>query len=181
MKYYQTIQLKDGRECILRNGEETDAAEVLATFILTHKQTDNMLTYPEEIRMTEEEERAYLKEKAESLREIEIVAIVDQKIVGTAGIDEAGKQYKACHRADFGISIEKAYWGIGIGKALTKACIECARKAGYAQIELNVVADNENAIQLYKSVGFQEFGRNPRGFRTRTGEYQELIYMRMEL
>ena len=181
MKYKQTIQLKDGRECILRNGEETDGAEVLANFILTHEQTENLLTYPEEIRMTVEEEGAYLKAKAESLREVEIVAVVDQKIVGTAGIDEVGKQYKACHRADFGISIEKEYWGIGIGRALMQACIMCAKKAGYAQIELNVVAGNENAIQLYKSAGFQEFGRNPRGFRTRAGGYQELIYMRLEL
>ena len=181
MKYNQTIQLKDGRECVLRNGEEGDGAEVLAIFTLTHAQTDNLLTYPEEIRMTVEEESAYLKAKAESLREVEIVAIVDQKIVGTAGIDEVGKQYKACHRADFGISIEQDYWGLGIGKALTEACIECAKRAGYAQVELNVVSTNENAIRLYNNAGFTEFGRNPRGFRTRNGGYQELVYMKLEL
>lgn len=181
MKFKQIIQLKDGRECILRSGEEGDGAQALASFTLTHAQTDNLLTYPEEIRMTVEEESAYLKGKEESLREVEIVAVVNGKIVGTAGIDEVGKQFKACHRADFGISIEKEYWGLGIGRALTEACIECAKKAGYDQIELNVVSTNENAIRLYDSVGFKEFGRNPRGFRTREGGYQELIYMRLEL
>ena len=181
MKYQNTIQLKDGRECILRNGEEKDGAEALAVFTATHAQTEFLLTYPEEIRMSAEEEGAYLKGKEESLREVEIVAVVDQKIVGTAGIDEAGKQFKASHRADFGIAIDQAYWGLGIGKALTKACIDCARKAGYAQIELNVVAENKAAVRLYESAGFQEYGRNPRGFHTRGGGYQELNYMRLEL
>ena len=33
--------------------------------------------------------------------------------------------------------------GIGIGRALTEACIECARAAGYVQLELEAVAENE--------------------------------------
>ena len=61
------------------------------------------------------------------------------------------------------------------------ACIQCARESGYAQLELNVVAENERAVSLYKSVGFEEFGRNPRGFNSRVSGYQELVYMRLEL
>ena len=61
------------------------------------------------------------------------------------------------------------------------ACIECARAAGYEQIELNVVAENELAIAMYEKAGFVEYGRNPRGFKSRLTGYQELVYMRMEL
>ena len=43
------------------------------------------------------------------------------------------------------------------------------------------MADNVPALTLYKSVGFQEYGRNPRGFRTRDGRWQELVLMRLEL
>lgn len=71
--------------------------------------------------------------------------------------------------------------GQGIGYALTAACIDCARQAGYLQLELDVVADNARAIALYKKLGFVEYGRNPRGFRKRNGDYQELVYMRVEL
>ena len=78
------------------------------------------------------------------------------------------------HRASFGISVEKASWGLGIGRALTQACIECARAAGYSQLELDVVSANETAVSLYKSTGFVEYGRNPKGFRTRSGQWQEL-------
>ena len=80
-----------------------------------------------------------------------------------------------------GIGILKEYWGLGLGKALTKACIQCAKEAGYTQVELNVVAENEAAISLYQSLGFTEFGRNPRGFNSRISGYQELVYMKMEL
>lgn len=50
----------------------------------------------------------------------------------------------------------------------------------YLQIELEVVAENASAVRLYESVGFQEYGRNPRGFRARSG-WQTLVLMRLEL
>lgn len=64
---------------------------------------------------------------------------------------------------------------------MTKACIKCAKEAGYAQLELNVVADNQSAIRLYEKMGFVEYGRNPKGFCSRMSGYQELIYMRLDL
>ena len=92
-----------------------------------------------------------------------------------------GSKDKVRHRADFGISIDRAYWHLGIGRALMEACIECARKAGYEQLELEVIAENSRAIAMYEAAGFVEFGRNPRGFKSRLSGYQELVYMRMEL
>ena len=80
-----------------------------------------------------------------------------------------------------GISILREYWGQGIGAALTGACIDCAKKAGFRQLELEVVGENETAVRLYKKYGFVEYGRNPRGFLTRDGRWQELVLMRLEL
>ena len=84
------------------------------------------------------------------------------------------------HRAGFGVSVDRTYWGLGIGRALTEACIDCAKTAGYLQLELEVVAENERALSLYRSVGFIEYGRNPKGFRSRRG-WQELVLMRLDL
>ena len=181
MEYRKTITLKDGRICILRNGTEKDGEAVLDSFILTHEQTDNLLSYPDESDITVEREAQFLKSRTESASEIEILAEVDGIVVGLAGIDQVGSKYKVCHRADFGISVDKAYWGLGIGRALMEACIECAKKAGFEQIELNVIADNSRAIDMYEKAGFVEFGRNPRGFKSRISGYQELVYMRLEL
>ena len=181
MKYYKTIQLKDGRECIIRNAVAEDAQAVLDCFILTHSETDELLSYPEEITFTVEQEEKYLQGREESTDEIEIIAEVDGRIVGMTGVDRISRAEKIRHRAGFGISVEKAYWGLGIGRAMTLACIECAKKAGYVQLELEVVADNAKAIALYESAGFVEYGRNPLGFRSRISGWQELVSMRLEL
>ncbi len=181
MKYSRTSILKDGRACILRNGEESDGHAAWENFNLTHSQTDYLLSYPEENSFTAEQEAQFLKAKKESDHEIEILAEVDGRIVGMAGIECVGAKEKVKHRAELGISVDKEYWGLGIGRALMKACIECAGKAGYVQIELNVVAENEKAISLYKSLGFTEYGRNPKGFRSRLTGWQELVLMRLEL
>lgn len=85
------------------------------------------------------------------------------------------------HRAEFGISVLKKYWGLGIGRALMEACIQCARDAGYVQLELSVVADNARAIAMYQRAGFMECGRNPKGFYSRTTGFQEVVSMRLEL
>ena len=181
MEYKKRITLKDGRACILRNGTEKDGKAALDNFILTHEQTDNLLTYPDESDITADQEAQYLKSKTESNCEIEILAEVDGLVAGLAGIESMGSKDKIRHRADFGISVDREYWGLGIGSALTEACIECAKKAGYEQMELNVVAENKRAIDMYEKAGFVEFGRNPKGFKSRLSGYQELVYMRLEL
>lgn len=181
LKYNKIILLKDGRKYCLRNGTENDAHEVLDVFNLTHAETDYLLTYPDENSFTVEQEGAFLKAKTESSNEIEIVAVVDGKIAGTAGIDAVGNKDKTKHRAEFGIGIAKEFWGLGLGRALTEACIECAKEAGYTQLELDVVSDNASAISLYKKVGFVEYGRNPKGFNSRISGYQELVYMKLDL
>ena len=181
MEYSKTILLKDGRNCLLRNGTEKDGQALLDIFIRTHEQTDYLLSYSDESSMTAEQEAEYLKGKTESEREIEILAEVDGKVVGTAGLGCVGTKEKVRHRADFGISVDQPYWGLGIGRALTLACIECAKRAGYEQIELSVVAENKKAIALYKSVGYVECGRNPKGFRSRLTGWQELVLMRLDL
>ena len=181
MKYKKMVELKNNLICHIRNVECSDAKAVYDIFNLTHGQTDFLLTYPEENSFNLEKERQFLIEKENSSKEDELCAVLDGRIVGTAGIEAVGKKYKVKHRAELGISVEKDYWSWGIGRALVTSCIECAKSAGYAQLELNVVSENHNAIALYESVGFSEYGRNPKGFCSRNVGWQELILMRVEL
>lgn len=181
MKYNKIINLKNGKEALLRNGEFADGEAVFVNFNETHAETDYLLSYPDENSFDAKQEAEFLKEKTESPNEIEIVAVVDGVVAGTAGIEAVGAKYKLKHRAELGIAILKGYWGLGIGKALMEACIECAKDAGYTQLELNVVAENERAVSLYKKMGFVEYGRNPRGFNSRVSGYQEVVYMLLEL
>ena len=181
MKYKKVLLLKNGVECCLRNGMESDGQAVLDNVRLTHGETDYLLTYPDENSFDAMQESQFLKEKTESKDEVEIVAIVDHAVVGTAGLEAVGKKYKVRHRAELGISVAKEFWGLGIGQALTAACMECAKAAGYIQLELSVAAGNERALAMYKKAGFVEYGRNPKGFRSRWTGFQEDVYMRLEL
>lgn len=181
MKYSQQITLKNGSVALLRNGVESDGSAAFENFQQTHSETDNLLTYPDENSSDAEQEGQFLAQKTASPNEIEIIAFVDGKVAGSAGIEAVGTKYKVRHRSEFGISVLKEYWGLGIGRALTEACIQCAKEAGYAQLELTVVAENERAIALYQKEGFVEYGRNPRGFNSRISGFQEVVYMLLAL
>ena len=181
MQYKKTIELKDGRQCLIRNATSDDAEDVLSNLKKAHEETNFLLTYPDEKGFSIEEEKSFLRQKEESDVEVELCALVSNVIVGLAGVSAIGAREKIRHRAELGVSIEKDFWHLGIGSALTKASIECAITAGYRQLELEVVADNKNAIALYQKMGFVEYGRNPRGFASRKSGYQELILMRLEL
>ena len=180
MKYTKNVFLKNNKNCLLRNATGDDAQEVLNVFLLTHEQTDFLSSYKDEASFDVVFEKQFLDEKVCADREVYLCAVVDGNIVGTASVDSIGEN-KVKHRAELGVAIDKAFCGVGIGRALITACIECAKEAGYSQLELEVVSENSNAIALYKSMGFIEFGRNPRGFRSRCQGWQEPLSMRPEL
>ncbi len=181
MQYNKTVILKTGEPCVIRTATGDDAAGVLRCFLLTHEETDNMLTYPDECSMTEEDERAFLESRAAQPDGVELCAVINGEIVGTAGFDPIGRHEKIRHRASFGIGILRAYWGRGVGRALTEACVALAKQAGFRQLELDVVAGNEAAVALYQSCGFTEYGLNPLGFQSRASGDQPLLLMRLEL
>lgn len=135
MTYSRQIVLKNGNTALLRNAEPSDAGAVLENFSLTHAETDYLLTYPDESTFDAEREACFLQRKAESANEIEIIAVADGRVVATAGVDAVGTRDKLRHRAEFGVSVLRAYWGLGLGRALTEASIQCAKEAGYEQLE----------------------------------------------
>ena len=181
MKYTDKIKMKNGQECTIRNATYEDGQQVSELYAKVHGETDYLLAYSDEHAFDVEGESEFLKGREESGKDIMLLAVVDGKIVANAGISGIGNKDKVKHRAEFGISVLKEYWGLGIGRNLMNVCVECAKKAGYKQLELEVVADNAKACKMYKSAGFVEFGRNPKGFLSRYSGYQEVVSMRLEL
>ena len=112
MKYEQKIVLKNSKEALIRNGNASDGLAVYEVFNLTHAETDYLLSYPDENSFDPEQEARFLEEKAESPNETELIAIIDGKVAGTAGIEAVGKKYKVKHWAEFGISMLMEYWGL---------------------------------------------------------------------
>jgi ribosomal protein S18 acetylase RimI-like enzyme len=58
------------------------------------------------------------------------------------------------------LCVDEAYRGMGIGRALVR-CVEsiAAENWGYSKMFLHVDLDNQAALQLYKTEGYQDVGR----------------------
>ncbi|MCL2730408.1 MAG: GNAT family N-acetyltransferase [Actinomycetia bacterium] len=59
------------------------------------------------------------------------------------------------------VAVAGAAHGRGVGRALTAALIADARQAGIEVLTLDARGDNANALRLYRSLGFTEYGRLP--------------------
>lgn len=102
-------------------------------------------------------------------------------LVGTLGFSRLDRD-KDKHKGTFwGMHVAAEQAGKGIGRALMVAAIERARvQPGLLQILLAVVTENERATGLYRSLGFESYGREPRALYV-NGRYldEELMALRL--
>ncbi len=177
MRYEQTVTLKDGTPIVLRSLEKRDAGAAILCFRKVAGETDFLLRETEECGVTIAQEEETIARKLESPREMLLGAFVGEELVGMAGLNAIGSLSRVQHRASVGISLERAYWGQGIGSAMMSALIDAARQAGYEQVELDVVDNNTRAVALYTRFGFITIGKIPNGMKYRDGSYADLCLM----
>ena len=155
-----------------------DAAALLEYLKIIGGETDNLSFGPEGVPLDEEAERAYLDMQAKSHDHIQLFAKVNGEIIGTASLNrKPGRMY---HRAEFGISLKKAWWGCGAASALTEAVLAFAKENGFEQLNLEVRSSNARAIRLYEKHGFRKLCTFPRFFKI-NGEYIDFDLMNLEL
>lgn len=140
-----------------------DAPALLEYLKIIGGETDNLSFGPEGVPLDEEAERAYLAAQAASRDNIQLLAKVNGEIIGTASINR--KRGRMHHRAEFGISLKKAWWGCGAAAALAEGVLAFAREAGVGQVDLEVRSDNGRAIALYEKLGFRKLCTFPDFFR----------------
>jgi len=89
-----------------------------------------------------------------------IGAFVDGELVGTAGfVREQGIKRRHKGRI-WGVYVKVAMRGRGIGRSMLKLLLERAAGIdGVEQIVLSVVARQDAAVTLYRSLGFETWGR----------------------
>lgn len=76
-----------------------------------------------------------------------------------------------------GIALYQKFTGLGIGKIMVRELCDIAKDHGFEQMELEVVADNERAIGLYKKMGFEIYGTFPRNMKYPDGTYADAHWM----
>ena len=167
----ETITLKNGCTCTIRSAAPADAPRMLQYMKIMLGETRFLLRAPEEFNYTEEEEAAVLAGRANDPRSLMLLAETDGHIVASADVRSHGAKSRTWHRADLGMSVRKDYWHLGIGSALMERLIAFAKEAEFEQIELEVVAANRRALNLYVKYGFEVYGTRPHGMKYEDGTY----------
>ena len=172
----RTVILKDGTSSVIRSLVPDDASAAIRYLKQVFDETDNLARYPEEFSLTPEEEAQVLRDAAHSPRSVMLGAFVGNQLASLIFLFPFERQ-KMAHRGQLGLSVRKEFWGRGLGRNMMSAVLECARRSGLEQVELEVVADNLPALDLYRKAGFSVYGMRPRGFRLRDGSYRDELLM----
>ena len=169
-----------GRHLLLRNAREEDAGMLLEYLKTTCSETRFLVKEPEEITLTIEEERKFIQDQNASPKNLLLLGFVNGEHVGNCSyMGRDLSRYK--HRVSIGIALYQKYTGLGIGGAMIEVMINVARKNKIEQIELEVAANNERAISLYKKMGFEIFGTLPHAMKYQDGSYADEYWMMKNL
>lgn len=142
----------------IRKATPLDAEDILEYCKFIGAETNNLTFGAEGLTLTVEEEQEYLKSAECSDKQLFLVAVYDDKIVGTATFSGFTKP-RLAHRGEIGISVKKSMWGNHIGSRFMEEIIHFAKYiADVKIISLSVRSDNEQAIALYKKYGFEKIG-----------------------
>jgi GNAT superfamily N-acetyltransferase len=71
-----------------------------------------------------------------------MLAEVDGVIAGNCSVSGLGVKRKVRHRCSFAIALYRAFWGAGIGSAMTRYACELARRMGYDQGSVELMASD---------------------------------------
>ena len=102
-------------------------------------------------------------------------AVKDEQVIGWCDVIPE-RNPRLHHRGGLGMGVLPGYRGKGIGTLLLKETIRQAEEFGLEKVELHVYTTNENAIALYKNLGFEEEGII-RKFRKLNDDYFDCLMM----
>ena len=157
------FKTKKGKEVSIRYVCIDDTKDLLEMYNSLVKEKGYTTTVR---KFTLKEETLFIKSvllKTVERKEIFLVAEYDGKVLGAATVEKETMPL-IVHRASFGIMLKKEIRGEGVGEELTKAILrEAKRFLGVKMVTLNAFEENVPAVNLYKKLGFRQFGRLEKG------------------
>ena len=82
---------------------------------------------------------------------------------------------RCSHLCNASYAVSASARGRGVGRQLVRDCIDQAARLGFRILQFNaVVVTNTPARRLYESLGFQQLGVIPGGFRLSDGSYADI-------
>ncbi len=109
------------------------------------------------------------------VNETRVLATLDDAVVGSAELRRLSGRH--AHVGQVGMGVADGWTGRRIGTALMEALVEVADGwLGLRRMELEVLADNEPALALYRRFGFEAEGLR-RDTLFRAGAYADVLAM----
>ena len=138
----------------IREVEVDDYKELLDFMRKVKGETNFLLGYPDEIKLSYEDEKEHIKKVKSSETSNHFVAMKNNKMIACVSFN-GNTARKMKHYGTIGISVLKEYWGRGIATALLEKLISWAKEKGIKKINLDVFENNKIAIKLYEKFGFK--------------------------
>lgn len=166
-----------GRSLDIRPARTTDAAAILRLHRAVLNERRFFITEPEEFRETVDDKIRQVRDFDRSANSLFLVARKGPNLVGFLTI-RGGPLNRMRHTGKLEIMVAKDARGQGVGRNLIEAALRWAiahedvRKLGLA-----VFADNQRALDLYRSYGFREEGRRPQEYRLEDGRYVDDVLL----
>ncbi|WP_422485393.1 GNAT family N-acetyltransferase [Gudongella sp. DL1XJH-153] len=152
------IELKDGRKMRIREATKSDAREIIEYLQKVGGESDFITFGKDEFDKTIAEEEMFIENISKTKNALFILAEMDGKIIGNLSF-AGGPRKRIEHVGEFGVTVLKDYWGIGVGTALVKELIQWSRDSGIIRkINLRSRTDNFSAISTYEKLGFVQEG-----------------------
>lgn len=161
----------------LRSAEEEDAEELITYLKTVSAETPFLIREPEEVTLTLEQERQFIRNAQQSQRELILLAFVQGEHAGNCSVSALGSYSRYAHRCSMAIALYRKYQNRGIGTAMMETALQTAKQMGYEQAELEVAASNQGALHLYEKLGFQTYGTFPDNMKYKDGTYEDSCWM----
>lgn len=166
-----------GKEIVIRYPTKADLG-AMWEYINTLSKERTFISYQGEEISLEDEEK-FLNSQLEKIAKkqaVQLVVVCRGKTIGVSGIEMKERIEK--HIGALGISIAKDFRGQGIGSQLMQLVVSEAER-NIPQLEiiiLGVFSNNDLAKNMYKKIGFVDYGNLPKGIKLEDG-YVDHVYM----
>lgn len=167
----------NGKEILLRSAAPKDADMLIDYLKTVTGETEFLMTYPDEVRYSTDEEIEFINSHNESENSLLILAFVDGEYAGNCSFERRTASRRLKHRAEIGIALFQKYTGFGLGRLLLEVLLKRMKEQSIEQAELAVTGGNSRAYHLYESLGFRECGRIPDAYRFDDGTCRDEIIM----
>ena len=173
--------LKNGEILVLSEPSVDDAESLINIISRADCESKFLARNPGEFTFTVQQERELISSRVETDSSCWYIAKIDDEPVGMCSAAFVRNNMRFRHRAECAFVVLKKHWGKGIGGKMMETVIKWCKANNVEQLELDYVAENTTAEQMYKSFGFKEWGRITRGMKYPDGTYTDLVEMRLDL